>query len=299
MRDDLKYWVWLSSLSSVPPAGRLKLIEIFGHPEMLWHVKAEHLAAVPFMTKSMFKQLQDESLRQKTQESMEKLQCCGIKALTIKDIDYPQKLKQIFDPPAVLYVRGRIEKEMVCVAVVGSRKATSYGLNVARELSRQLSEIGLTVVSGMARGIDSCAHKGSKDFKGGTIAVLGCGPDIAYPSENRYLMEQIVQKGAVISEYPPGTRPMPQNFPARNRIISGISEGVVIVEAGVNSGSLITANFALDQGREVFAVPGNIDSINSVGTNKLISEGAKLIASVHDIVSELNLNIGSNNPINS
>lgn len=175
------------------------------------------------------------------------------------------------------------------ISIVGSRKATSYGLEAGEELAYQLSMLGITITSGMARGIDSSAHKGALKAKGRTIAVLGCGHDIIYPPENKALIEEIIKSGAVISEYLPGTKPMAMNFPARNRIISGISLGVVVIEAAENSGSLITANFALEQGREVFALPGNINRINSKGTNKLIKEGAKLTTCIEDILEELEI----------
>jgi DNA processing protein len=171
-----------------------------------------------------------------------------------------------------LYIRGRLRKNEKVIAVVGSRRASPYGLNMAEQISCELAGLGFTVISGMARGVDSFAHKGALDAGGRTIAVLGCGPDIVYPEENKDLMDKILKSGAVISEYLPGYAPLPANFPARNRIISGMSLGVVVAEANERSGSLITANFALEQGREVFAIPGNIDSAYSNGTNQLIKE---------------------------
>ena len=207
----------------------------------------------------------------------------------MEDELYPAYLKNIYDPPLVLYMKGTIQEEEKYLAVVGSRRATSYGLDMAKKISRELAECGITVVSGMARGVDSFAHMGALEVKGRTIAVLGCGLDIVYPYENKKLMENIIESGACLSEYLPGTTPVPGNFPARNRIISGISLGVVVIEAGERSGSLITANFALEQGREVFALPGNVNSIKSTGTNKLIKEGAKIVTGIDDILEELNI----------
>jgi len=220
---------------------------------------------------------------------MENISRMGIEIITIRDDNYPLFLGRIYDPPVALYAKGILMREEKSIAIVGSRKATSYGSEIAEELAYKLASYGLTVVSGMARGIDSCAHKGALAAKGRTIAVLGCGHDIVYPSENKSLMEDIIKSGAVISEYLPEAVPLPRNFPARNRIISGLSLGVVVVEASKNSGSLITANFALEQGREVFALPGDINRVNSQGTNKLIQDGAKLVTCVEDILEELRI----------
>jgi DNA processing protein len=186
-------------------------------------------------------------------------------------------------------MKGNIEKDEKFLAIVGSRRASSYGIRMAQTIATELSKYGITVVSGMARGVDSYAHRGAIDAGGRTIAVLGCGLDIVYPSENKKLMENIISSGACISEYLPGTTPIPGNFPARNRIISGISLGVIVIEAGERSGSLITANFALEQGREVFALPGNVNNYNSTGTNKLIKEGAKMVTGIDDILEEINI----------
>ncbi len=212
----------------------------------------------------------------------------GVKIITIDDEKYPERLKQIYDPPLVLYINGDIlPEDESAVAIVGTRYPSFYGRMVAEELGRQLAVRGFTVVSGMARGIDSAAHKGAVSVKGRTIAVLGCGVDVAYPPENADLMKEIASCGAVMSEFPFKTKPDRGNFPRRNRIISGLSMGVVVVEAAKSSGSLITASFALEQGREVFAVPGKVDSPRSIGTHRLIKEGAKLVHDVEDILEEL------------
>ncbi|TYO97914.1 DNA-processing protein DprA [Desulfallas thermosapovorans] len=206
------------------------------------------------------------------------------------DNRYPEQLKNIYDPPPVLFVSGRADcLNDTTVALVGARKATPYGLSVAENLARELAGAGVTVVSGMARGIDAAAHRGALDAGGKTIAVLGCGVDVVYPRENGRLMGNIMQNGAVISEFPPGTPPDAWHFPVRNRIISGLSKAVVVVEAARRSGALITAHVALDQGRDVMAVPGNITSKLSRGPNELIKQGAAPVLDAGDIIEELGL----------
>lgn len=209
--------------------------------------------------------------------------------------DYPPMLKTLKDPPDYLYYTGDISlcKEP-CIAIVGSRKSTAYGKWVSYNLGKILAEHGVVVVSGMATGIDSESHKGALAGQGKTIAVLGCGPDICYPKNNKIIMESIKKEGLILSEYEPGSHPLPWKFPARNRIISGLSYGVIIVEADMRSGSLITAGHALEQGREVFALPGNIDSIFSSGTNKLIQDGAIPLIDLKDIIRFLGISIEAN-----
>ena len=213
-----------------------------------------------------------------------------IKEINFSSDKYPKQLREIYNPPKRIYAIGNIEiLNKVGIAIVGSRKATEYGKKVAFRLSKDLSERDIVIISGLAKGIDSHAHIGSLNVQNGkTIAVLGSGIKVIYPKENIELARQIVRKGGcIISEYPPDDTPNKSNFPERNRIISGLSKGVVIVEASEKSGALITADFALEQGREVFAVPGNIYSKTSVGTNKLIQQGAKLVMCVEDILSEI------------
>lgn len=211
----------------------------------------------------------------------------GVSIVTLLDEEYPDGLRRIHDPPPVLYVKGALlPADSDAVAVVGSRAATAYGKVTAERIARDLSAAGVTVVSGLARGIDSSAHRGALEGGGRTIAVLGSGLDLVYPPENRRLSEEIAARGAVISEFPFGTVPEKRNFPMRNRTISGFSLGVVVVEAAVRSGALITAGLALDEGREVFAVPGNITSATSAGPHGLIRDGAKLVQSAADIIEE-------------
>ncbi len=216
-------------------------------------------------------------------------QAAGVKLLTWDEPEYPARLREIFDPPPLLYVRGNIEllgKHLI--SVVGARRPTPYGNQMAERLGRDLADRGLVVTSGLARGVDSCAHKGALSSpNGATIGILGCGIDVIYPKENRKIFEEMVQRGAIISEFPMGTFPAPQNFPIRNRIIAGISLGVVVVEGAQYSGSLITARLAMEFGREVFGVPGNATQPTSFGPNQLIKQGAKLVTGWEDVIEEL------------
>ncbi len=215
---------------------------------------------------------------------------CTIEKVSYSDRDYPELLKTIKNPPQKLYYKGNLSIcNTPCLAVVGARKSTPYGKWAAYNIAKRAAEHGVTIVSGMAAGIDACGHMGALDAGGKTIAVLGCGPDICYPRTNKDLMARINEHGLIISEYSPGQGPLSWQFPARNRIISGLSYGVLVVEAGVESGSLITAGFALDQGKEVFAVPGNIDNIFSAGTNKLIQDGAVPLTEIDDILALLGI----------
>jgi len=213
-----------------------------------------------------------------------------IRKISINDAEYPKNLKTLHSPPKALYVNGSFrEDDDFAVAIVGSRRASRYGIEMSEKLGFDLALRGVTVVSGMARGIDSAAHRGALKAKGRTIAVMGSGHDHIYPPENKKLYEEIVKSGAVVSEFENLMAPLAKNFPIRNRIISGLSIGLVVVEAAKNSGALITADFALEQGREVFAMPGKISSVTSEGTHALIKDGAKLVQSAEDITEELRL----------
>ena len=215
----------------------------------------------------------------------------GVRIITIQDADYPQRLKEIIDPPIVLYVKGRLPVvDEACIAVVGARDATLYGLSLAERFSRRFAELGVGVISGMARGIDTAGHKGALSAGGFTVAVLGCGADIPYPSSNRDLYARILSSGGgIISEFPIGTRAIDYNFPRRNRIVSALSLGTLVVEARARSGALITARLALEQGRDVFAIPGPADSSLSRGTHELIRFGAKLVLCAEDVLEDLPL----------
>ncbi len=218
---------------------------------------------------------------------LEQLLANDTKISCVEDDDYPQLLKNIYDPPYIFYYHGDIQilKEF-CIAVVGSRQATHYGMVQARRFGKELVQEGIVVVSGMARGVDTEAHQGALEAGGKTVAVLGSGLDVVYPPENRKLYNRICQSGLVLSEFPPHTHPEPGNFPARNRTISGLCRGIVVVEAEKRSGALITADFALEQGRDVFAIPGSINSKKSEGTNNLIKQGAYLLSGIEDILTE-------------
>ena len=224
-------------------------------------------------------------------QEMEKIEKENIKIVTINEEIYPTLLKEIASAPAILYYKGNIKKDEIAIGIVGSRKASTYGTQVAIKLSRDLAQNNITIVSGMALGIDGIAHRECLKLKKRTIAILGSGLDekSIYPAYNRQIAKEIITDGAIISEYPIGTPPLKQHFPARNRIISGLSLGILIVEAAQSSGTLITAKFALEQNREVFAVPGSIFSRTSVGTNNLIRLGAKAVTRTEDITEELNL----------
>lgn len=212
----------------------------------------------------------------------------GVTVITLEDNDYPKNLKEIYDPPLCLYVKGTLSSaDTLALAIVGSRRASLYGLSCAEKFSYDLAQYGIMVVSGLARGVDTHAHAGALKAKGRTLAILGSGLNSVYPPENTKLAEKIAANGAVISEFPLNTEPLARNFPRRNRVISGLSLGTIVVEAARNSGALITADFALEQSREVFAIPGKVDSATSVGTNRLIKQGAKLIESVEDVLDEL------------
>lgn len=279
---------FLAILQMVPGIGSVrlrKLISYFGSGKNAWQAKEQDLRLSGCLDQPTYDKL--IALRNKIDldKIVKKWECGRIKLCSDQDIDYPEKLKNIFNPPVILFYRGTISQVEKRIAIVGARKASTYGQTVARALAGQLAAAGVEVVSGAARGIDTAAHQGSIET-GKTIAVLGCGVDVNYPPENKKLLDEIAEKGLVLSEYAPGTIANAKFFPARNRIITGLSDGVVVVEAAIKSGSLITAEFALNEGRDVFAVPGNIFSGSSKGCHKLIKQGAKLVEGVADILEE-------------
>lgn len=284
--DDLKYWIWLSSLPGIGAYRFKLLLDHFGSAENVWNANERELRKLRGIGSSIWAIL-NHSFRKNLDSDMYKIEKSGIKVIRIIDKEYPAMLKEIHDPPPILFVRGNLRiEDQKAIAIVGARNVTHQGMNIARELAYELASRGITIVSGMARGTDTFAHRGALEARGRTIAVLGCGVDVAYPPENRDLISRVSESGAVISEFTLGTKPFSANFPARNRIISGLSAGIVVIEAGEKSGALITADFALEQGREVFAVPGNPQTISSKGTNRLIKEGAKMITCVEDIIEE-------------
>ena len=268
-----------------------KMLEFFGKPENILKAPCEKLMQVCGIGEKIA--LQITALKK---EDIDKeillAKKLGLEILTPDDQAYPENLKNIPDPPIVLYVKGKLkEEDKFSLAIVGSRRASFYGLSSAERFAFDLSEKGFTIVSGMARGIDTCAHKGALKQGSRTLAVMGSGFKHIYPPENKNLLEEISENGAVISEFPLDALPLKQNFPRRNRVISGLSLGVLVVEAARNSGALITADFALEQGREVFALPGKVDSGNSFGTNTLIQQGAKLVSGIDDIIEEFSFQI--------
>lgn len=286
--DELKYWVWLNLVPGIGPIRYRYLIDHFGDPYKVFIASFEELSKVKGIDRRVASQIISAREKIKLEEEIKKIKESNIELLTYKDERYPYNLKQIFDFPPLLYVKGTIvPQDRMAIAIVGPRRPTNYGLSIAKKLARELASYGMTIVSGMAVGIDTAAHQGALEAGGRTIAVLGCGLNICYPRENKSLIEKIIAQGAILSELPSSTPPLSENFPPRNRIISGLSLGVIVVEAGEKSGALITANCALDQGREVFAVPGNITATTSKGTNNLIKQGAKLIDSAKDVIDEL------------
>jgi DNA processing protein len=291
-QDDLKYWIALKSIDGVGNIGFKNLVDAFGSPHNVFGVSLHTLMVVPGIGRKTAANIKDFKEWHKIEKELELINKLDAHIITYENPLYPQSLLNIYDFPVILYTRGTLKADDINVAVVGSRIASTYGKFSTEKLCRELALKNITIVSGLARGIDSAAHRGALAGKGRTIAVLGCGLDTVYPSENEKLSREIASHGAVITEYPFGTPPNSQNFPARNRIISGISLGVVVVEANEKSGSLITARLALEQGREVFAVPGSIDSAGSRGTHKLIKEGAKLIETVDDILDEILPQVG-------
>ncbi|MCG2678275.1 DNA-processing protein DprA [bacterium] len=286
--SEIKDWLILRAIPGISDNLYKRLIERFSSPEKVLGAKEDDLAKVPEIRRDVVRAIVRGREGINISEELERIKRYKIDIITLNDESYSENLKEIYDPPPLLYVKGKIKKEdKNAIAIVGSRRATTYGKLTAQKLSAQLAAQGITIVSGMARGIDSEAHKAALAVGGRTIAVLGCGIDVVYPPENRALEEKIASSGAVITEFPFGTRPFAGNFPKRNRIISGLSLGVVIVEAAEKSGALITARFALEQGREVFAVPGSTVSPYSRGTHNLIKEGAKLVEDIDDILEEL------------
>ncbi|MCX5717444.1 MAG: DNA-processing protein DprA [Nitrospirae bacterium] len=286
--SDPKFWIALSDVPDIGTVTARKLLAIYKKPEAAFKAPYKELANIRGIGPAKAKNIKEYSEWGKIDTQLKKLDANGIKIVTFSNKDYPEMLKNIEDAPIILYIKGIIQKEdRYAVAIVGSRKYSSYGKLAAEKLSSGLSSMGFTIVSGMARGIDTLAHTAAINSGGRSIAVLGSGIDVPYPPENRGLMEKLAISGCVISEFPPGTPPEKENFPKRNRIISGLSLGVLVVEAAADSGSLITATYAIEQGKEVFAVPGNINSANSKGTNDLIKKGAKLVQSAEDVIEEL------------
>jgi DNA processing protein len=284
-------WINLSLVPGLGLGGYWRLIDHFHSPTEVLRASQKDLLQVGGIKERQISGLFSSTVKHNRGENeLERLASLGGMALSYEDAGYPPLLRELVDPPPVLYILGR--SEILCdpgVAVVGSRAATSYGRRTAFNLGRNLAAVSVTVISGLALGIDTESHLGALAGQGSTVAVLGCGLDVVYPRQNQALYRKISECGALVSEYPLGTRPEGFRFPARNRIIAGLSRGVIVVEAAKRSGSLITAQMALDCGREVFAVPGQVDSCKSEGAHWLLQQGAKLVQRVEDIVVELDL----------
>lgn len=284
----MDYWIWFSTIKGLGPVQKKILLDKIGEPSKIYHTDINRIKELEGIRQDAAQNIEnsrDEKLMKKYEEYIYNH---NIKVINIMDSLYPQALKEIYDPPITLYAKGNLsilgEKS---IAIVGCRDATRYGLNMAQKLSYDLAKNNIVIVSGLARGIDNMAHYGALKADGKTIAVLGCGVDICYPRENVETYKQILEKGLVLSEYIVGTPPEAGNFPARNRIVSGLSNGVLIVEAKEKSGSLITGDFALEQGRELYVVPGNINSSQSGGTNSLIKQGAKVVTKAEDVLEDM------------
>lgn len=281
----LKYWVWLSTATGLSNRSRWLLLEHFSSPEDIYYAEPEQLRLVEGLTASQLASLENKSLV-RAQQILEVCAAKEIFILTAQDAAYPHRLRSIYDAPILLYGRGAMPlfDDEATVAVVGTRSCTPYGIRTAEQLGYELGRQGAIVVSGLAKGIDAAAHCGALRGGGFVAGVLGCGIDVVYPASSRRLYEDVAATGVLLSEYPPGTPPERAHFPERNRIISGLSLGVVVVEAPERSGALITANMALEQGRDVFAVPGPIDASNSRGCNQLIRDGAGLVMDGWDVL---------------
>jgi len=285
--QDASSWVWLQEEVKLKPEKALALLRTFGSAEAIAKAEPVRLKTAAALSFRELAALRKKAGR-RTEEILRQCKANNIRILTLYDPDYPQRLRNIFDPPLVLYIRGRLPdlNKLPSITVVGPREASPYGVDVARQIGWQLSTAGTVVVSGMAKGIDSAAHRGALLGGTPTVAVFGTAIDVCYPRENVQLMRDILQNGCLISEYPPGAVTGRSHFPRRNRIMSGLSLGTVVAEAPAKSGSLITAEFAAEQGRDVFAVPGSIRAKDSEGANKLIQSGAKLVTCGADILEE-------------
>ena len=291
--SETAFWLAISRVPYIGPARIERLVQEFGSLSTAWSAPVEELR-VALESRALTELLAARSRIDPVVE-LDRLGRLGIRAVYPGHPSYPPLLAEISGRPSLLYVRGElVAGDDTAVAIVGTRRATPYGRQAAERVAAELAGAGITVVSGLARGVDAAAHRAALEAGGRTIAVLGSGPDVIYPAEHRRLAEQILESGAILSEFPPGAKPDAQNFPARNRIVSGMTLGTLIVEAPARSGALITASFAADQGREVFVVPGSIFAESAEGTNALLRDGARLVRSGIDIMEDLGLGVGRN-----
>ena len=295
--DNKKYWIWFSIIPNLGIKRKQKLLNIYKNPQVIYNLQEKDLKEVVGIGENTIKNIINIKIKQRVKKHIEYMEKNNIDIITIEDKDYPRVLREIYDAPISLYCKG--DKSILnnkAIAIVGCRDATQYGKSAAKYFSYNLARQNVNIISGLAKGVDSYAHIGAicvqeesnnsyyNNCCGKTIAVLGNGLDTIYPSENDVLAKKIIScGGAILSEYPLGTKPDKMNFPARNRIISGMSQGILVIEAKEKSGTLITVDFALEQGRDIFVVPGNINSLNSVGTNELIKQGAKMVTNYNEI----------------
>ncbi len=287
-KDNAFLWLCLYLIQGLGNVGAKNLLEVYGGPEAIFAASREELKSIHGIDDQVVSNILARKYAVDPEKEYKRVEKAGARIIPYDDDEYPRELRQIYDPPVLLFARGKkIPSEDIFVAVVGSRSPTPYGIKMAQRIGRELAEQGIHVVSGLARGIDGAAQWGCLQGRGYTMAVMGTGVDVVYPASNRKLFYKVLESGCVVSEFPMGTPPEPRNFPIRNRIISGVSSGVVVVEATKKSGSLITASQALEQGREVFAVPGSAMSGRSAGTHFLIKQGAKLVETAEDILEEM------------
>ena len=284
--EELKYWIWFARLRAISNIKKQKLIEIYNSPKELWTKSQKELTKQEFLNQKEIDYILDKNKRTNLEKYINYMQKNKINFITIFDEKYPPKLRNLYDKPLYLFTKGNEELlNSNTIAIVGTRNCSKYGENVAKNLSYNLAKNNICVVSGLANGIDKYAHIGALAVEGRTIAVLANGLDSVYPLENKYLADKIIEKnGLLISEYIVGVKANKMQFPERNRIISGLSDGIVVVEAGKKSGALITADFGLEQGKDIFAVPGNLNNLNSIGTNNLIKDGANILINYKDIL---------------
>lgn len=293
---DKEYWYWLCNINKIGSQKISHLIKYFGSPEQVFHSSEKDLKYVPGLQEDEINELLCSKDKSKVKENYAKLKEKGIYFVTIDDNNYPEALRNIYNPPHTLYYKGKLpKKEQKVIAMVGARNCSDYGRAMAEYFAMELAKKGVVVISGLAAGIDSYAHKGALKVLGETIGVLGCGVDICYPKENFNLYMQMQELGCILSEYGPGISPRTFNFPMRNRIISGISDGVFIIEAKEKSGSLITVDFGLEQGKNIYTLPGRVCDDLSLGCNNLIKQGAKVVTNTYDILEDFILNCENSN----
>ncbi|AKL95493.1 DNA recombination mediator protein A [Clostridium aceticum] len=290
MINERNLLIWLNFLGSITYEMVSTLINYFGSLEELWYAKEENLYQAMNNHRIIAKKMLKTRNEQFLQKLIEGVEHSDFEVITILDKDYPKKLKCIYNLPYVIYMKGKKNFDKPLIAIVGARKSTAYGRWAAKKFAVELAEWGVGTVSGLALGIDAEGHKGTLQEKGYTVGVLGCGIDQCYPQSNYHLYKKMEEEGCILSEYGPKVQPLKHHFPARNRIISGLSDGVVVIEAGEKSGTLITVDHALQQGKDVYALPGNINNNQSKGTNKLIKEGAKILLGIEDIIEEIKCN---------